>query len=64
MVELSLIPDRVLDAARNRGLSDETIASQTPEELFDVYLSWLGIVGHSKDFIKALDSLRYAKKAE
>ena len=63
MVEISLIPDRVLDAARNRGLSDETIESMTPEQLFEEYLSWLGILGHSDDFIKALDALRYAKKS-
>ena len=62
-MEISLIPEHILDDLYNRGLSDSDIENSTPAKLFDEYLRWNGFSGYAGDFILAIDSLRVAQKA-
>ena len=62
-MEVSLIPDHILDDLHSRGLNDADIESSTPEHLFNEYLNWNGIIGYGDTFIEAIDSLRSAEKA-
>jgi len=62
-MEITLIPEHILDDLYNRGLSDSDIENSTPIKLFDEYLGWNGFTGYAVDFVDAIDSLRSAKKA-
>ncbi len=62
-MEITLIPEHILDDLYSRGLSNSDIESSTPIKLFDEYLRWSGFTGYAGDFVGAIDSLRSAKKA-
>jgi len=62
-MEISMIPDNILDDLASRGMTAEQIESSTPEHLFDEYLQWHGLQGYTSSFLDAIDSLRAAKKA-
>jgi len=62
-MEITLIPEHILDDLYSRGLSDFDIENSTPSKLFDEYLRWNGFSGYAGDFISAIDSLRVAKKS-
>ena len=55
------LPDHVIEALRERELSDDDISRMDAEALFDEYCSWYGIIGFSEMLIEALDSLRGMK---
>ena len=61
-MEISLIPEHILDDLYSRGLCDAEIESSTPSKLFDEYLRWNGFSGWADGFIDAIDSLRTAQK--
>lgn len=62
-MEYDLIPEDILEALKNRGLTREDIETSTPNKLFDEYARWHGFSGWSGTFINAIDELRYARKA-
>jgi hypothetical protein len=63
MLDISLIPDDVLEAIRNnRQCEDEDIERMTPREAFDAFCNWHGLLDWSGTLIKALDSIRAAEE--
>jgi hypothetical protein len=74
MLDLSKIPVHILADLRCRlsdsgeesdTSGDDRIARLTPEEAFNEYCEWNGLVGgYGKVLIKSLDTLRAAEKTE
>jgi hypothetical protein len=63
LLNLNKMDDRVLDALRNRGHSDEQIQKMSPEDVFDEFCQWEGLLGWGPTLREALDDLR-ANKAQ
>ena len=63
-MEISMIPDHIIDDLKNRGLSDSDIENSNPRDLFDEWCGWNGFYGYTDIFIDVMDSLREAKKAK
>lgn len=49
MIDQSKLPGHVLDALRNRGLSDTEVRSLSPIEAFCHYCDWNGLIGWGYD---------------
>ena len=62
-MEISMIPDYILDDLASRGVTAEKIENSSPEDLFDEWCMWNGFIGYSSTFINVIDSLRSAQKA-
>lgn len=60
-MDISQIPDFVLDALRQRGHNDEDIADMSAEEAFSEFCDWFGLSGWADRLIIALDHLREAE---
>ncbi len=54
------LSDDMRDALQQRGLSDAFIEGSGPEQLFDEYCNWHGLIGWGPRLIRALDELRSA----
>lgn len=45
MMDMSKIPEDIVDALKKRGYSDDAIAQMTPKEAFSEYCNWNGLSG-------------------
>jgi hypothetical protein len=63
-MNITKIPHRVyLTLTRDAGLTRERLADLTPLEVFDRWLTWLGIVGFSEDIFEAAWQLHLARQS-
>lgn len=60
-MDTNKIPTTVLNDLHKRGLKDKDIALMSPEEAFEHFCEWNGILNFAPSLIKAIDGLRAAK---
>lgn len=65
MLDLSKIPDYILDDARRNvpmmgdkeEFTDEELQNKTKAEIFEHYLQWQGIIGFGDDILHVVEDL-------
>lgn len=63
-MKIEKINHKVLSALRNRGNTDEEISAMTPDEAFDEFCMWHGLIGWGDTLRNALNNLRAADMGE
>lgn len=59
-MNIERINHKVLSALRNRGNTDEEISAMTPDQAFDEFCMWYGLIGWGDTLRNALNNLRAA----
>lgn len=59
-IDISKVEPSVLSALRKRSQTDQTISGLSPEEAFEQYCEWHGIIRWADTLVKVLDNLRAA----
>ncbi len=61
-MKIESIPNRVVEAVRSRGFSDEEIAKMTARHLFKEHLEWDGLTGWGYDLYELAHRLAVTEK--
>jgi len=61
-MDITKIPQHILDDLRSRGNTDEEIKEMSPECAFSEFCEWNGLNGWASTLRNALDILRVADK--
>ncbi len=63
-MKIEALPNRVVEAVRSRGFSDEEIAGMTARHLFKEHCEWHGLVDWGYDLYDLAHRLAVTEKTE
>jgi hypothetical protein len=63
-MQLADIPDEVVDAARERGFSDDAIENLSPQQLFNEYCQWEGLINYGYPLWEIVTKLKKAARKD